>query len=300
MKRFVYSVLASFLLIMSAPAMANASSADDLINIGKKYMGTKYVWGGTTPRGFDCSGYTQYVFREAGVSIPRTTWTQYTTGKAVSKSQLKTGDLVFFNTAGGPSHVGIYIQGGKFIHASTSQGVTITPLNDPYYWGKRYLGARRVKDFAPKKPVIEYASRAQVAEILADDLNLNVTTTSGEQAPSFPDVPTNHPQHKAITAVAAAGIFSGASDGTFNPNQNLTRGQLAKVLVEAYGLQGKSDLYFNDVPTTNWAHRYVNTLAANNVTLGYGNGKFGVNDNIKLKDFKTFVERAKAAATNVQ
>ncbi|HEY9582253.1 MAG TPA: C40 family peptidase, partial [Savagea sp.] len=180
MKRIVYTILASLLIFMSVPEAASAKSADQLINIGKKYMGIKYRYGGTTPAGFDCSGYTQYVFREAGVSIPRTTGSQFGSGQAVAKSNLKTGDLVFFNTSGrGVSHVGIFIQGGKFIHASTSQGVTITALNDPYYWGKRYIGARRVKNFdaapavaAPVQKESPYITRGEVAKVLAEKLNL--------------------------------------------------------------------------------------------------------------------------------
>ena len=150
MKRILFTVFASFMLLFTSPAMMNAqaSSADTLISNAKKYMGTPYRWGGTRPGGFDCSGYTQYVFRETGVNIPRTTGQQINVGTPIAKSQLKTGDLVFFNTSGrGVSHVGIYINGGKFIHASTSKGVTIGSIYEPYYWGKRYIGARRVKNF---------------------------------------------------------------------------------------------------------------------------------------------------------
>ena len=107
-------------------------------------IGTPYVFGGTSPYGFDCSGFTQYAFKRAGVYIPRTADSQLYYGKRISMSQLRPGDLVFFETyLPGPSHVGIYIGDGKFIHASSSKGVTISRLSQPYY-AARYLGAKRV------------------------------------------------------------------------------------------------------------------------------------------------------------
>ena len=113
----------------------------------KKYIGVPYKWGGTTTSGFDCSGYTQYVFKKCGVTIGRTTKDQIKNGTSVSKANLKAGDLVFFkDTYSGctnPSHVGIYIGGNQFIHASSSKGVTISQLNSDYYT-QHYYGARRV------------------------------------------------------------------------------------------------------------------------------------------------------------
>ena len=119
-------------------------SAGKIIETAKKYMGVPYVWGGMTPSGFDCSGFVQYVFMENGISIPRTTAQQINIGSSVSKSSLKPGDLVFFNTSGsGVSHVGIYVGDNQFIHCSSSKGVVITSLSNSY-WSARYLGARRV------------------------------------------------------------------------------------------------------------------------------------------------------------
>ncbi len=126
----------------STPAASSKASA--VIATAKNYMGVPYVWGGESPRGFDCSGFTQYVLKKNGISIPRVTSDQYDTGKSVSKSNLKVGDLVFFTTyKAGPSHVGFYIGSGKFIHASSSKGVTISSLDSSYY-SSRYIGARRV------------------------------------------------------------------------------------------------------------------------------------------------------------
>ncbi len=109
-----------------------------------RYKGVPYVFGGNTPRGFDCSGYTKYVFAKAGITLPRLADEQYEVGQNVSRSNLRPGDLVFFETyEPGASHSGIYVGNGKFISATTSRGVAIADL-DSGYWHERYLGARRV------------------------------------------------------------------------------------------------------------------------------------------------------------
>lgn len=118
-----------------------ASKADQIITTAKQYIGVPYQWGGESPSGFDCSGFVQYVFTKNGVSIPRTTTTQYNAGTSVTS--LKPGDIVFFETyKSGPSHDGIYIGNGKFIHASSSHGITISSLSNTY-WKPKYLGAKR-------------------------------------------------------------------------------------------------------------------------------------------------------------
>jgi cell wall-associated NlpC family hydrolase len=121
------------------------SKADKIIATAKKYIGVPYVWGGESPSGFDCSGFVQYVFKVHGISLNRTTETQYKHGSYVSKSNLKPGDLVFFQNTyrAGISHVGIYIGNGQFIHASSSKGVTISNLSSSYYTS-HYYGARRI------------------------------------------------------------------------------------------------------------------------------------------------------------
>ena len=130
--------------VVKAVSSAASSKASAVIATAKRYIGVPYVWGGQTPSGFDCSGFTQYVLSKNGISIPRVTIDQYKTGTAVSRSNIKVGDLVFFTTyKAGPSHVGFYMGDGKFIHASSSKGVTISSLDSSYYSG-RYIGARRV------------------------------------------------------------------------------------------------------------------------------------------------------------
>jgi len=116
----------------------------NIVNHALSLVGTPYVFGGTTRRGFDCSGFTQYVFAGAGISLPRTSYEQFASGIAVSKENLQPGDLVFFTTySKGASHVGIYIGKGNFVHADNPKvGVTITSLSNSYY-AAHYLGARR-------------------------------------------------------------------------------------------------------------------------------------------------------------
>jgi cell wall-associated NlpC family hydrolase len=122
------------------PAAAAPSNVQAIIDEAKKYIGTPYLWGGNTPDGFDCSGYVKYVFAKFGVSLPRTTETQWSATTPVSTPSV--GDLVFFQTYKvGPSHVGIYLGNNKFISAASS-GVTISDMTSSY-WGTRYLGARK-------------------------------------------------------------------------------------------------------------------------------------------------------------
>ncbi len=123
------------------------SVAQQLVNYSMNYLGVPYVWGGTTTSGFDCSGFTQYVFRQFGYELYRVAESQMLyNGATVNKSELQVGDLVFFaNTYASneaATHVGIYIGGNQFIHAA-SGGVKITDLSNDYY-AVRYAGARRI------------------------------------------------------------------------------------------------------------------------------------------------------------
>lgn len=121
------------------------SKAQQIVDTAKRYIGVPYVWGGETPGGFDCSGFVQYVFKQNGISLNRTVVTQYRHGYAVSKAQLQPGDLVFFQNTytSGLSHIGIYIGNNQFIHASSSQGITISSLSNSY-WAAHYHSSRRV------------------------------------------------------------------------------------------------------------------------------------------------------------
>jgi cell wall-associated NlpC family hydrolase len=111
-----------------------------VVGIAMHYLGVPYVWGGSTPRGFDCSGFVSYVFAQIGISVPHSSYAQFGMGTAISINALQPGDLVFFT---GASHVGIYIGGGQFIHAPhTGDVVKISSLSG--YYSSNFAGARRI------------------------------------------------------------------------------------------------------------------------------------------------------------
>ena len=125
---------------------AASKSAASVVNTANRFKGTKYVWGGSSRSGFDCSGFTRYVLRNStGRSLPHSSSAQFSKGVPVSKADLKPGDLVFFSTyKKGPSHVGIYVGNGKFVHASNpGSTVKATSMNSSYY-KDRFVGARRI------------------------------------------------------------------------------------------------------------------------------------------------------------
>jgi murein DD-endopeptidase len=143
-------ILALVVSMFTAPftkkAEASVSWGQEVTEVAKRYIGTPYKWGGTTAKGFDASGYTQFVYKKsaAKISLPRTSKDQYKVGKAIAKKNLKEGDLVFFNTDGkGVSFVGIYLGKNKFIAVTVSKGVSIQSM-DSKYWKDCYVGAKRV------------------------------------------------------------------------------------------------------------------------------------------------------------
>ena len=112
----------------SVPVAASSSSSmgSQVVAYAKNFIGVPYVWGGSTPSGFDCSGFVQYVYRHFGVSLPRTTYSQVAMGRSVSRSELVPGDLVFFRSAG---HVGIYVGNETYIHApQTGRTISIDSM----------------------------------------------------------------------------------------------------------------------------------------------------------------------------
>ena len=129
---------------LSVSRGAPVAAVRRLIQTSLQHVGVPYWFGGTTPRGFDCSGFTRYVFSTIGVELPRMADSQYGVGRPVPADRMQPGDLVFFETyESGPSHVGIYIGNSQFISATSSRGVKVDDLYG-YYWGERFIGARRV------------------------------------------------------------------------------------------------------------------------------------------------------------
>ncbi|MFV0441610.1 MAG: SH3 domain-containing protein [Lachnospirales bacterium] len=135
--------------VKPAYTSSNSSKGQEIVSYAKNYLGTRYVWGGTSlGSGVDCSGFTYAVYRDFGYSLNRIASDQYRNGTRVSKSNLQAGDLVFFDTSGGNngqiSHVGIYCGDGNFIHSSSSKAsVIISSLSSSYYQGA-YVGATRI------------------------------------------------------------------------------------------------------------------------------------------------------------
>ncbi|RLL45103.1 NlpC/P60 family protein [Oceanobacillus piezotolerans] len=140
------ALLATFILGNASSASASINYGEEVSEVAKKHVGSPYKWGGTTPKGFDASGFTQYVYKKAAtkMTIPRTSAEQYKVGKAVKKKDLKQGDLVFYSTGKKwkVSFVGIYNGNGTFTGA-TSKGVKVVKMSDKY-WKERYVGAKRV------------------------------------------------------------------------------------------------------------------------------------------------------------
>jgi probable lipoprotein NlpC len=112
-------------------------------NVLSPWIGTPYMPGGNTKKGADCSGFVSSVYMEKeGMYIPRSTTEEFKIGKSVDQKNLVVGDLVFFGDRGKVNHVGLYVGKGNFIHASSSRGVMVSPLDDTY-WKPLYMGARR-------------------------------------------------------------------------------------------------------------------------------------------------------------
>ncbi|MCM3004265.1 C40 family peptidase [Priestia koreensis] len=143
MGKRTYQALTTVKSNSKVAGISTSASADELINEAKKYSGISYKWGGESPSGFDCSGFLVYVFNKAlGQDLPRTVADIHKQGTSVSEPQR--GDIVFFETyKAGPSHAGIYLGDNKFIHASSSKGISVADLTSSY-WSPRYLGAKHI------------------------------------------------------------------------------------------------------------------------------------------------------------
>lgn len=127
----------------SRSGYVDRTSNEALIEYAKQFIGLPYVYGGSTPAGFDCSGFVQYVFKQFGTNLSRTTYTQVNEGTYVSRDQLQMGDLVFFAPGGNINHVGIYISDGNFIHSThTGDVLKISNLSSGYYNTNFYCGRR--------------------------------------------------------------------------------------------------------------------------------------------------------------
>ena len=140
-------VCADYVKEVDAAEARNAGKGQEIADYALQFLGSRYVYGGSSPSGFDCSGFTSYVYKQFGYSINRTASDQLKNGVAVSRGELQPGDLVMFkkgSTSKAATHVGLYIGSGQFIHASTATvGVIISSLSESYY-STGFVGARRI------------------------------------------------------------------------------------------------------------------------------------------------------------
>lgn len=140
------ALFVAFTFSQASNAKASINYGEEVSQVAKRYVNTPYKWGGTTPKGFDASGFTQYVYKKAATKkvIPRTSASQYKEGISVNQNQLKQGDLIFYATGkkGVVSFVAIYNGDGTFTGV-TVDGVKIVKMNEKY-WKDRYIGAKRI------------------------------------------------------------------------------------------------------------------------------------------------------------
>lgn len=140
----IKKVPAKPLKVIETEPFVSQKKVPAILKTARQYIGVPYRFGGATPKGFDCSGYIQYVFGKHKYTVPRSADTQYNIGKKISAANLREGDLVFFSADKKEiSHCGIYTGKGKFIHASSSKGIRIDELKNNY-WKPLYIGAKRI------------------------------------------------------------------------------------------------------------------------------------------------------------
>lgn len=314
-------------MVYTPQASAADTSGEEIVTIAKEYLGTPYKWGGDTPSGFDCSGYILYVYNQVGISLPHGSAAQYEEGTPVAKSDLKKGDLVFFANTYQPgiSHTGIYIGNNNFISAA-NDGVVIDSINDPYYWGEKYAGAKRIIEEQVAEPLLtgqyydvssdfwaynaisvlskqgiingydgslfkpqKEVSRAEVAKMLSEAMGLSPSSAS-----QFSDVSSSHWASGYINAVAERGYFIGYENDTFRPDQQITRAEIASLFTRAFDLpEQSSSRSFTDVSDSHWAYKAINTLTASSIATGYDDQTFKPSKETTRSEFAVFLYRAR-------
>ncbi|MEH6942190.1 C40 family peptidase [Bacillus sp. JJ722] len=267
MKKLVYLLFTTIILLTVLPTDGKAAeyTGQDVVNVANKYKGVPYKFGGTTPSGFDCSGFLRYVFNKVGVSLPRTSAEQYNkVGKKVSRDDLQPGDLVFFSNTYKPgiSHAGIYVGNNSFISATSSDGVEVVSLNNSY-WKPKYTGAKRV--FEPKKQL-----------------------PAGE----FVDVAKNHFAYTPVKTLSTKGVVNGFEDGTFRPNNVVTRGQAAAIVNNVLKHSPKNIRSFKDVSTNNRFAKDIAAMKELGIISGYNDGTYRSDKTMTRMEMALIVNKA--------
>lgn len=277
-KRLMLMIIAVLLLSANPfnATEASAATPNEITTYAKKFKGTPYKFGGTTPSGFDCSGYLRYVFNNFDISLPRTAAEQYKIGTGVSKSNLKEGDMVFFSGTykAGISHAGIYIGNGDFISA-TSSGVTIADLNTNPYWGPKYTGARRLSEV---KNVATPVSKPVVKKALP--------------VGQFYDVAKGHWAVKEIKNLSTRGIITGYDVSLFKPKNDVSRAEAATIIARALKLKPVKSSAFKDVPASHWAAGNINAVMKAGIVQGRSPGHFAPNAKITRAEISKLLTNA--------
>lgn len=312
-----FLILVLLLTIFPFSTVSAASDQDTVITEAKSYIGVPYVYGGTTPKGFDCSGFIRYIFAKVGIELPRISVDQYNAGSKVSKAELQPGDLVFFEKTynkAGITHSGLYIGNDQFISATSSKGIKIDSLSSSY-WGPKYYGATRIIENA--KPVIEIKPGEFFDVAASDPAHKAISTLSDKkiingygdgtfgpedrvtrgqaaaivnrvlkQQPTslnaFRDVPESHIFAKDIAAIKELGIIEGFTDGTFRPNAYMTRAEMAVIIQKAFDLQdssyAKTSSTYSDVDPSYWAHDAIVTMSSIDTTSIFAGDRYYAKD----------------------
>ena len=331
MKKIISTLLCTFFLLSFLPAKGQASNVTgrEIVLFADRFQGTPYLYGGTTVEGFDCSGFLLYVFNHFGLSLPRTSEAQYTVGVPIEKSELQVGDLVFFSDTykEGISHSGIYVGNNEFISATSSAGVKVVSL-DNVYWSAHYTGAKRVlSEEQTEVPVATLSFHDIPVNHFAYDAIVQLTgngivngfpdesfrpsdsVTRGQAAAIinrilkhtprnieyFSDVNSQNGFAKDIAAIKELGVINGFPDGTFRPNDTMTRAQMAVIIKNAFNIHltnlasAQSKTVYEDVPTSYWAHDAIVTMSSIDRTGGFKTPYYRYNDHATRADFTAAV-----------
>ncbi|RFU69554.1 hypothetical protein D0469_09220 [Peribacillus saganii] len=322
MKRLISQLLIAGLLFTFLPVVQVQASEDDrLLEYAKSFQGVPYKMGGSTPSGFDCSGFLIYVFKEIGISLPRTAAEQYNIGTKVERDDLQPGDLVFFSNTYKPgiSHSGIYVGDNSFISATSSKGIDIVSLSNSY-WGPKYAGAKRVitageyKDIPQSHFAYEAVKQLSTQQIIlgfedqtfkpADSVTRGqaaaiinrVLKESPKSLNSYHDVPASSRFAKDIAAIKELGIINGFPDGTFRPESTMTRAQMAVIVDKAFKLGTKNvtsaAAVYADVPSSYWAHDAIVLMNKIDITTGFKTETYRIADSATRADFSAAIYNA--------